>query len=304
VTDRVHIVSWNIENLVPALGASFAPPARGRRPVRRKQVPSLFEMASQFGSPDVLCLQEIRVRPQDDDIVQAMREALPGYVCHAALASDRYNARFRGGRAYGVATYVRADLPHELVPHPDWDREGRVCAIVLPEHGLLLGNVYAVNGTDRPHFDPDTGQVDGDRHDWKRRFQADLLQYLRGHADGRQLVLMGDWNISRSAQDTYPRLRTEVPHALARAMFNDTFMPALDLADAYRELHPEAVAYTWFNRLTPPGRLDAARVDFALVSRALLAHVAEASILDEPMLRFHSDHAPIRLVITKSAALR
>jgi exodeoxyribonuclease III len=286
VTGRIHIVSWNIENLAPPLGLG----------ARRKPLPSLEEMNAHFGSPDVLCLQEIRVRAQDTDIVQAMHGALPGYVCHAALPSDRYNVRFRGGRAYGVATYLRESLAHELLDPPHWEREGRVSALVLPDHDLVIANIYAVNGTDRPHFDADTGRLDGDRHDFKRRFQADLLQYLRAQVD-RQLVLMGDWNISRSAQDTHPRLRSEVPHALARAMFNDTFIPALDLADAFRELHPDTHAYTWFNRLTPPGRLDAARVDFALVSRALMPHVAGASILDDPTLRFHSDHAPVRLVI-------
>jgi exodeoxyribonuclease III len=295
VVGPLHIVSWNIENLVPALGLRDASPARRGRPLRRKLVPSLLEMAAQLGSPDVLCLQEIRVRAQDPEVVAAMHAALPGYVCHATLPSDRHNVRFRGGRAYGVATYVRETLAHELVPAPHWDREGRVSALVLPGHGLFLANVYAVNGTDRPHYDADSGQADGDRHAFKRRFQADLLQYLRPHAGRHELVLMGDWNISRTAQDTHPRLRTELPHALARAMFNDTFMPALDLADAFREHHPEAHAYTWFNRLTPAGRLDAARVDFALVSRALVQRVAEASILDDPLMRFHSDHAPVRL---------
>jgi exodeoxyribonuclease III len=300
VSGRIHILSWNIENLVPALDAPVARPAR-RRPVRRKPVPSLLEMVAQLGSPDVLCLQEVRVRPGDAEVVQAMRSALPGYTCHAALAADPHNVRFRGGRAHGVATYIRDSLAHELVTPPAWDREGRVVVLVLPQHGLSIGNVYAVNGTDRPHYDPDSGCVDGDRHAFKRRFQADLLQYLRTHAENRELVLMGDWNISRSAQDTHPRLRTELPHALARAMFNDTFMPALDVADAFRELHPEAHAYTWFNRLTPPGRLDAARVDFALVSRRGMQNVVDASILEEPTLRFHSDHAPVRLVLEASS---
>jgi exodeoxyribonuclease-3 len=205
------------------------------------------------------------------------------------------NVRFRGGRAYGVATYVREELEPVPVAGPAWDREGRVVAVRLRAARVLLVNVYAVNGTTKPHYDHEQRAVTGDRHDFKRRFQADLITYVRALRGDDRLVLVGDWNVSRTALDTWPRLRSELPHSLARAMFNDTLMPALEVVDAFRELHPEQRAYTWFNRLARPGTLDAARVDFALVSRNLLANVADASIEAEPTLRFHSDHAPIRL---------
>jgi len=66
-------------------------------------------------------------------------------------------------------------------------------------------------------------------------------------------------------------------------------MPSLDLVDVYRELHPEARAYTWFARKRT---LDAARVDYFLISRSLLPRVVEAEILED---RRGSDHAPITL---------
>jgi exodeoxyribonuclease-3 len=301
VLGRLAIVSWNIENLQPTLRpAAEAKPRRASRP--RKAVPELCDMAERLGWPDILCLQEIRVRPKDEPVVAAMHHALPGYVCHAALADDPENVSFRGGRAYGVATYVREDVAHERLPNPEWDREGRLVVVQLSKHGFALGNVYAVNGTDKPYFDHALGRFEGDRHAFKRRFQADVLHYfLELKRRGHELILIGDWNISRTAQDTFPRLRTELPHALARTMFNDTFMPALDVVDAFRALHPEERAYTWFNRLAPPGKLDAARVDFALVSRALMPRVREATIFDEPFLRFHSDHAPLRVLVERHA---
>ena len=108
----------------------------------------------------------------------------------------------------------------------------------------------------------------GDRHAFKRRVNRRIAR--RGaRAGGAQLrlVLVGDWNISRAAIDTHPRLRTEEPHARARRELNDEIIPALDVVDAFRALHPTA-------RSTPGstsgrGALDAARVDYALVSRAL-----------------------------------
>jgi exodeoxyribonuclease III len=293
----LRFISWNVENLAPALG--LAAPRRRRSPVAPPA--HLQEIVPQLGMPDVLCLQEVRIRPGDASHVAAMQAALPDYDFHHALCSDAQNGRFRGGRAYGVATYVHKRLLAEPLPRPRWDREGRVLALVLPRASLVVVNVYAVNGTDRPHFDHELGRHADDRHAYKRRFQAELIPYVRGlHPQGR-LVLLGDWNVSRSALDTWPRLRSELPHALARAMFNETLMPALDVVDAFRELHPEQRSYTWFNRLAPAGVLDAARVDFALVSRSLLGHVRGARIFDEATQRFHSDHAPVELVLEVDA---
>lgn len=292
----LRFVSWNIENLLPALGLSTRAPRRS--PTRPHA--HLIEIMQRLQWPDVLCLQEVRIRPRDGEHVAAMAAALPGYVCHHALADDAMNVKFRGGRAYGVATYVRAELAPVALARPEWDREGRVVAVQLPQQGLIVINVYAVNGTDKAHFDHELGRIYEDRHAYKRRFQAGLIGYAQSLQTHGALVMLGDWNVSRAALDTYPRLRSEGPHSLARAMFNETLMPALDVVDVFRELHPERRAYTWFNRLTPPGKLDAARVDFALIARALVPHVSRAEIYEEETDRFHSDHAPLELVLADS----
>ena len=103
------------------------------------------------------------------------------------------------------------------------------------------------------------------------------------------VVMAGDWNVSRTAQDTYPRLRTEEPHARARAELNER-MIAEGFVDIWRERHPEERGYTWFNRRARG--LDAARVDYILVSEDLVARVRAADILD-PLPP--SDHVPVRM---------
>ena len=85
-----------------------------------------------------------------------MCATLPGYRCHYAFAHDPYNVTFRGGRMYGVATFVRGRWRREV---PAWDREGRVLVVRKP--GLAVINVYAVNGTAKPYFD-EAGQPVGD----------------------------------------------------------------------------------------------------------------------------------------------
>ena len=99
--------------------------------------------------------------------------------------------------------------------------------------------------------------------------------------------MAGDWNVSRTAQDTHPRLRTEEPHARARAEFNARMADA-GFVDIWRERHPTERAYTWFNRRARG--LDAARVDYILVSRELAFRIRAADILD---LLPWSDHAPV-----------
>ncbi len=281
----LRLVSWNIENLGPWLGET-----------RR-----LADQHARLGSPDVLCLQEVRIRPTDDDLLERMRHALPGYRCYWSLNHDPHNGAFRGGRAYGVATYVReAFAPIAL--RFDWDREGRACIIHLPGCHIAIGNIYAVNGTSRPHFDHAQGRIAGDRHAFKQAFVARLGEDLAAlQAHGVPLLLAGDWNISRTRQDTTPRLRTEAPHATARRRFNEEFIGGLDLVDVFRERNPDARAYTWFNRRARGGRLDAARVDFVLASRALAASVTDAGIEGAEDARQGSDHAPVWIALDTSS---
>ena len=273
----MRIVSWNVENLAPWLMDEAA---------------GLPALHAGLGSPDVLCLQEVRIRPQDEALVARMQSALPGFTCHASLNHDPHNGRFRGGRAYGVATWSRAALGATPLRFP-WDIEGRVIVSGLPTLGFAIANVYAVNGTGRPHWDAERGGPHGDRHQFKQRFIERLGEEARAlQAGGLDLALIGDWNISRTRQDTTPRLRTEEPHGTARRRFNEEFVTGLHLTDAFRHLHPEARAYTWFNPRSRH-RLDAARVDFALLTRGLLPRLTAAGIDADPAMRPGSDHAPL-----------
>ncbi|HEY2396800.1 MAG TPA: exodeoxyribonuclease III [Rudaea sp.] len=276
---HLRIASWNIENLAPMLASDAHD--------------SLGQVIERLQYPDVLCLQEVRLRPGDANLIAAARSALPGYRCHMSLNHDERNASYRGGRAYGVVTFSRESLGGEQELYA-WDREGRVVITHLPVAHLAIANVYAVNGTSKPYWSHELGRWDGDRHAFKRRFIERLAQEWDAlRASGLRLVLVGDWNISRTRLDTWPRLRTQEPHATARAEFNDRFIPGLDLVDAFRELHPAERKYTWFNRRARGDRLDAARVDFALVSRSLMPRVTNADIDQERSARGRSDHAPL-----------
>lgn len=258
----MRVVSWNVENIVRCLAA-------------------LPEIVVDFGGPEVLCLQELRVRAHDAEAIKALGIALPGYRCYYSLPRDPRNVTFRGGRMYGVATFVQGRWRAEV---PEWDLEGRV--VVVRQRGLAIVNVYAVNGTSKPYFDA-AGAIVGDRHQLKRRFQSKIMDLGRDLSRDGAVIMAGDRNVSRTALDTYPRLRTEEPHASARAEFNAR-ISAEGFVDVWRERHPQERRYTWFNRRARG--LDAARVDYVLVSSEAAPRVRVAEILD-PLP--WSDHAPV-----------
>ena len=262
----MKVISWNVENALRCL-------------------PALPTIVDELGSPEVLCLQELRIRGSDEQATGALTQALPGYCCHYSLPRDPRNVTFRGGRMYGVATFVQGHWRAEV---PEWDLEGRV--VVVRSDDLAIVNVYAVNGTAKPHLD-DAGRITGDRHALKRRFQSRVMDLGRELRKEGAVIMIGDWNVSRAAQDTHPRLRTEEPHACARAELNARMAPE-GFVDIWRARHPTERAYTWFNRRTRD--LDAARVDYALVSSDLAFRIRAADILD---LLPWSDHAPVVLVL-------
>ena len=271
-------MSWNVESLIPWLE-----PGTSR---------DLARHVAALGDPQILCMQELRVRPRDHDLIARMRALLPGYTCQFALCDDPRNVTYRGGRAYGVATYVR-DTLRAIAATPEWDREGRVLVTALPDLQLAVVNLYAVNGTAKAYVEPSTGEPHGDRHAYKRRFQDQVLTLAEELRETADVVLAGDWNVSRAAIDVTPRLRTEEPHATARAQLNER-LAREHWIDIFRDRHPDARSYTWFGR-SRTGRLDAARVDYLVISEGLAARVEEATILEGPALRPHSDHAPIAL---------
>ena len=79
----------------------------------------------------VVCLQETRVRPRDRALIAQMESALPGYRCHFALCDDPKNVSYRGGRAYGVTTYIRSRFGSARETRLAGDREGRVVVTEL-----------------------------------------------------------------------------------------------------------------------------------------------------------------------------
>ena len=105
---------------------------------------------------------------------------------------DGYWCCWHGGKGYsGVGLHVRkATFPERPdFSHPPFDFETRVVVATLP--GLVVASLYVPNG--------------GKDFPAKMRFLEALDDYARAaQASGREIVLCGDLNVTRTDRDVHP----------------------------------------------------------------------------------------------------
>ncbi|MBA0053406.1 exodeoxyribonuclease III, partial [Streptomyces sp. AJS327] len=133
---------------------------------------------------DVVCLQEVRAEPG-----QLSAEVREPEGWHTVLAPSSAK-----GRA-GVALLTRAEPERVRVGfgEPEFEAAGRYVEADLP--GLTVASLYLPSG-----------EVGTERQDEKERFMAAFLPYLRelrerARADGREVLVCGDWNIAHQEAD-------------------------------------------------------------------------------------------------------
>lgn len=201
---------------------------------------------------------------------------------------------------------------------------------------VALLNIYAVNGTTAPYRSPETGKVVGTRHDHKIAFHTRLRdECLELERRGFNVVIAGDLNIARGRLDGHPNLRTfPRQHCINRADFNAKFFadediaraeayvadyggeekvskrklpqePRFDGVDVFRALKGKERRYTYHPRSGDGWGSSCDRVDFIVVSKALVdtERVVDTDILDSPQERGTSDHVPIMVKILLDGSL-
>ena len=196
---------------------------------------------------------------------------------------------------YGVCTLLRRDVPAPAARTVEWDREGRVLLVEISRWGVVVVNVYAVNGTTNDYRDPATGKVAGNRHDRKRIFHSLLRDEVRRYEDGGwDVVVAGDVNISRTFIDSFPQLRMGEEHVRNRADFEEKFIKDLGMVDTFRSVHGEQRKFTYRPRNKAWGA-GGDRVDLILVTKGLEAQgrVRGADVWDGEEERGPSDHVPL-----------
>jgi exodeoxyribonuclease III len=234
----------------------------------------LMEWA-QFERPDVLCLQEIKARPEQ---LSPDLRAWPGYHSYWYPAD-------RPGYS-GVATFARF-VPssfHAGLGEARFDSEGRIIRTKFPDYYLY--NVYFPNGQ-RGH----------DRVEYKLEFYASLLNEIdQRHAAGENVIITGDFNTAHCEIDlANPKSNSKTSGFLPEERAWIDIYLQHNLVDAYRSLYPGRIQYTWWTFITNArARNIGWRLDYFLVSKPLMDRVKDVIIHDEVP---GSDHCPVSLHI-------
>ncbi|MGR8010054.1 exodeoxyribonuclease III [Streptomyces hypolithicus] len=238
-------------------------------------------------SADVVCLQEVRAEPQQ--LPAEVRDPEGWHVVHAPAAAK--------GRA-GVSLYTRRapDRVRVGFGSAEFDGSGRYVEADLP--GVTVASLYLPSG-----------EVGTERQDEKVRFMDAFLPYLkelreRAAADGREVLVCGDWNIAHHEADLKNWKANRKSSGFLpeeRAWLTRVFEEAA-YVDVVRALHPEQDGpYTWWSyRGKAFGNDSGWRIDYAvatpgLAGRAVKAYVERATSYD---LRW-SDHAPVTAVFER-----
>lgn len=253
----MEVVTWNVNGL---------------RAFLRKDAWSWIDSRS----PDVVCLQEIKARP--DQLTQAQMTAFLQYDL-------TWNPAERPGYS-GVLTALRADAQKSLngFGHDRFDVEGRLIQTHLDDFRLF--NVYFPNG-----------QRGLERLEFKLDFYASFLTLCDElHAAGENLVICGDFNTAHREIDLRnPKQNQNYSGFLPeeRAWVDEYLSHGF--VDAYRALYPDKVQYTWWTyRFNARARNIGWRIDYFLVSQSLMPRVSDVIIHDQVL---GSDHCPVSLIL-------
>ena len=252
----MKIVSWNVNGIRAIVKKDF------------------FEYIKQL-NPDILCLQETKA--QDAEVEKALLQ-LSDY-------KQYYNSAEKKGYSGTVILSKTEPLSYTkdlgITQH---DTEGRLqCA---EYEYFYLVNVYV----------PNSGQK-LDRLQYRKQWDLDFRDYLKKLEKTKPVIVCGDFNVAHQAID----LKNDTSNYNKTAGYTQVEIDGMDdlintgFVDAFRYFHPKNIAYTfWSYRFKSRERNTGWRIDYFLVSNALIDNVKTVDILSE---YFGSDHCPIRLEI-------
>lgn len=224
--------------------------------------------------PDVVCLQEIKARP----------DQVPASLCER----EGYWCGWHGAGGYsGVALLVRRDLApmRPDVLHPPFDRECRVAT--MEAGGLLFASVYVPNG--------------GKDFAAKMLFLEEMDRWVEElRASGRTVVLCGDLNVALTDRDVHPREKK--PGIIGQRPEERALIESIlsrGLSDVLRAQNPDDDRlFTWWAPWRNLRERNIGwRIDYILASEGLAATAASCVSRREFGT---SDHAPVVAVFGES----
>lgn len=252
----MKIITYNVNGLRAAVGKSF---------------PEWLAKEQ----PDVLCLQETKLQP--DQFPVEVFESL-GYKAYL------FSAQKKGYSGVAILTRLTPDHIEYGMGIEKYDYEGRFIRADFGDVSVV--SVYHPSGTsgdERQAF----------KMTWLEDFQSYVTDLQKLHP---KLILCGDYNICHEAIDIHDPVRNAT---------NSGFLPeerewmtrflSAGFTDTFRFLNPDKKTYTWWSyRFNARTNNKGWRIDYCIISEPVKPLLQEAYILNDAI---HSDHCPAVLEI-------
>jgi len=222
-------------------------------------------------SPDILCAQEIKARP--DQLTKELREP------------EHYHSYWNWPekKGYGgVATFskVKPSQVQYGFGINGFDEEGRVIIAEYPN--FILCNIYFPNG-----------KLSKERLQYKMYFYDTFLDFIEPlQKQDKRLIVCGDFNTAHHEIDlARPKENEKVSGFLPmERAWIDKFVEN-SFVDTFRQFNKEPGQYTWWDLKTRARERNVGwRIDYIFVSANLIGSVSRAFIMPDVM---GSDHCPI-----------
>ena len=227
-------------------------------------------MAAQ--TADFVCVQELKAQLPD------MTEE---FLAPAGYHGHFHYAEKKGYSGTGIYSRTKPDAVRTGFGSPEFDAEGRY---VRGDFGkLTIISVYCPSGSSGP-----------ERQEAKFRFMALFLPHLLElRAEGREVVICGDWNIAHHEIDLKNFKGNKKNSGFLpeeRAWMTQIF-DEVGFVDVHRGIDKRPEQYTWWsNRGQAYAKNVGWRIDYHVATPGIAAQAKEVSIYKDE--RF-SDHAPL-----------
>jgi exodeoxyribonuclease-3 len=247
----VKLLSWNVNGLRAVLRKNF-----------------LEFLAAE--TPDILCLQETKCRPED------VEQLWP-----ADYTTYWNSAEKKGYSGTAIFTRTRPLQVTQGIGLAEHDREGRVLTAEYAD--FILVNSYVPNS-----------QRELTRLPYRQQWDRDFLAYLKGLEQRKPVIWCGDLNVAHTEIDLANPKANVKNHGFTpeeRAGFGAAL--AAGFVDTFREFEKGPRHYPWWSPMGGArGRNVGWRIDYVLASAALRPRLKSAFIRPEVL---GSDHCPVGL---------
>lgn len=247
----MKLLSWNVNGLRAVLRKNF-----------------LEFLAAE--TPDILCLQETKCRPED------VEQLWP-----ADYTTYWNSAEKKGYSGTAIFTRTRPLQVTQGIGVAEHDREGRVLTAEYAD--FILVNSYVPNS-----------QRELTRLPYRQQWDRDFLAYLKGLEQRKPVIWCGDLNVAHTEIDLANPKANVKNHGFTpeeRAGFGAAL--AAGFVDTFREFEKGPGHYTWWSPMGGArGRNVGWRIDYFLASVALRPRLKSAFIRPEIV---GSDHCPVGL---------